>query len=339
MVAEGMLALTGQHFIIDYNEKAGTLPGFVAGFTLVARDEHRHVAFGARFLRDMVRRDERHAAAIQRALVAVAPAADGVLRPKWFEGSDEEAALLGVSVAETRAFALTALERRLKAIGLGGRRLDISRLPLVAPSHRPTLREELAGMPRRTRIAAIVVLAAIVLGAAFLLATGTDARTARTSCARSRSRSTCATRTRCREITPAPGEWLHLERQDRDSFVVAPLELPAYEGDVGGVLPIVGRARAGGAQGALPGPRAGRGGQGAHQQGRGLLARLPRRSRAAAVRPARAAPAAARRGTRDGVKLLLLANPDAGADKARDVGTRGLLKTPYRSFRFGTEGP
>ena len=31
MVAEGMLALTGQHFIIDYNEKAGTLPGFVAG--------------------------------------------------------------------------------------------------------------------------------------------------------------------------------------------------------------------------------------------------------------------------------------------------------------------
>src|SRR5215217_4218850 len=88
MVAEGMLALTGQHFIIDYNERVGTLPGFVAGFTLVARDEHRHVAFGARFLRDMVRRDERHAAAIQRALVAVAPAADGVLRPKWFEGTD-----------------------------------------------------------------------------------------------------------------------------------------------------------------------------------------------------------------------------------------------------------
>jgi ribonucleoside-diphosphate reductase beta chain len=118
MVAEGMLALTGQHFIIDYNEKAGTLPGFVEGFTLVARDEHRHVAFGARFLRDMVRRDERFGAAIQRALVAVAPAADGVLRPKWFEGADDEEALLGVSVAETRAFALTALERRLKAIGL-----------------------------------------------------------------------------------------------------------------------------------------------------------------------------------------------------------------------------
>jgi ribonucleoside-diphosphate reductase beta chain len=118
MVAEGMLALTGQHFIIDYNEKMGTLPGFVAGFTLVARDEHRHVAFGARFLRDMVRRDERHAQAIQRALGAVAQAADGVLRPKWFDGDENDPVLLGRSVAETRAFALTALERRLKAIGL-----------------------------------------------------------------------------------------------------------------------------------------------------------------------------------------------------------------------------
>ena len=86
MVIEGMLALTGQHFIMDYNERMGTLPGFVKGFTLVARDEHRHVAFGARFLRDMARRDPRHTEAIQRTLAEVAPVADGVLRPKWFDG-------------------------------------------------------------------------------------------------------------------------------------------------------------------------------------------------------------------------------------------------------------
>ena len=67
MVIEGMLALTGQHFIISYNEENGTLPGFVEGFNKVARDEHRHVAFGARFLRDMAaegralpRRDHAH---------------------------------------------------------------------------------------------------------------------------------------------------------------------------------------------------------------------------------------------------------------------------------------
>jgi ribonucleoside-diphosphate reductase beta chain len=118
MVIEGMLALTGQHFIMDFNERMGTLPGFVAGFTLVARDEHRHVAFGARFLRDMAQRDPRHADAIQRVLGEVAPAADAVLRPKWFEGAEDEPTLFGVSVAETRAFAMKALERRLKVIGL-----------------------------------------------------------------------------------------------------------------------------------------------------------------------------------------------------------------------------
>jgi ribonucleoside-diphosphate reductase beta chain len=118
MVIEGMLALTGQHFIMDYNERMGTLPGFVKGFTLVARDEHRHVAFGARFLRDMARRDPRHTAAIQRTLEEVGPVADGVLRPKWFEGSEDEPMLFGASVAETRAFAMKALERRMKVIGL-----------------------------------------------------------------------------------------------------------------------------------------------------------------------------------------------------------------------------
>src|SRR4051794_32523999 len=43
MIIEGALALTGQHFIIEFNEQAGTLPGFVEGFNKVARDEHRHV--------------------------------------------------------------------------------------------------------------------------------------------------------------------------------------------------------------------------------------------------------------------------------------------------------
>jgi ribonucleoside-diphosphate reductase beta chain len=115
MVIEGMLALTGQHFIISYNEDNGTLPGFVEGFNNVARDEHRHVAFGARFLREMAQRDPRYADAIQRTLVESGPAADGVLQPPWYEEGME---LFGVSMDETRAFAMKALERRLKVIGL-----------------------------------------------------------------------------------------------------------------------------------------------------------------------------------------------------------------------------
>ncbi|WCB92423.1 ribonucleoside diphosphate reductase small subunit [Baekduia alba] len=120
MIVEGMLALTGQHFIIDYNEQQGTLPGFVEGFTNVARDEHRHVAFGAWFLRHMAQRDPKYGEAVQRTLVEVGPVADGVLKPKFMDGvaDDDTETLFGVSVEETRAFAMQALSRRLKVIGL-----------------------------------------------------------------------------------------------------------------------------------------------------------------------------------------------------------------------------
>jgi ribonucleoside-diphosphate reductase beta chain len=116
MVIEGMLALTGQHFIIEYNESQGTLPGFVEGFNKIARDEHRHVAFGARFLREMAEQDDRYADAIQRTIVESGPAADGVLQPPWYvEG---ETRLFGYTIEETRGFAVKCLERRLKVIGL-----------------------------------------------------------------------------------------------------------------------------------------------------------------------------------------------------------------------------
>ena len=118
MVIEGMLALTGQHFIIDYNRSQGTLPAFVEGFENVARDEHRHVAFGARFLREMGERDPRYRDAIQRTLVECGPAADGVLRPKWAEDLGDDTELLGTSVADAREFAMKALGRRMRVIGL-----------------------------------------------------------------------------------------------------------------------------------------------------------------------------------------------------------------------------
>jgi ribonucleoside-diphosphate reductase beta chain len=117
MVIEGMLALTGQHFIIDFNEREGTLPGFVRGFNFVARDEHRHVAFGARFLRDVVAEQPQHLKTIRRTLEESLPVADKVLRPPWVEDEDDYE-YFGVSLDETRAFAAQALTRRLKVIGL-----------------------------------------------------------------------------------------------------------------------------------------------------------------------------------------------------------------------------
>src|SRR5437763_3440997 len=116
MVIEGMLALTGQHFIIDYNERIGTLPAFVEGFSNVARDEHRHIAFGVRFLTDCVHEDERYRGVIQGMLEQAIPVADKVIDPPWAEEDDYE--LFGVSREESHAFAAQSLTRRLKVIGL-----------------------------------------------------------------------------------------------------------------------------------------------------------------------------------------------------------------------------
>ena len=118
MVIEGMLALTGQHFIIDFNEREGTLPGFVQGFNFVARDEHRHVAFGARFLRDAVAEDPGFKEVIQRTLAEALEIADAVLTPPWAQDQPEDYEFFGVSIDDTREFAAQALTRRLKVIGL-----------------------------------------------------------------------------------------------------------------------------------------------------------------------------------------------------------------------------
>jgi ribonucleoside-diphosphate reductase beta chain len=118
MVIEGVLALTGQHFIIGYNEREGTLPGFVEGFGKVARDEHRHVAFGAKFLTEMASAEPRYREAIQRTLVESLPVAEAVLRPPFAPPDDDDFELFGVSMRETQAFAAQCLTRRLKVIGL-----------------------------------------------------------------------------------------------------------------------------------------------------------------------------------------------------------------------------
>ena len=117
MIIEGALALTGQHFIIEYNEEQNTLPAFVEGFQNVARDEHRHIAFGVRFLTDMAQEDPRYREAIQRTMAEALPIADQVLDPPWAEEDDWE--LFGYSRDETHAFAAQCLSRRLKVIGLG----------------------------------------------------------------------------------------------------------------------------------------------------------------------------------------------------------------------------
>ena len=117
MVIEGTLALTGQHFLLDYFETSGTLPGFVEGFSNIARDEHRHVAYGTWFLQQKAA-DDAVKKMIQDTLAELLPQASGVLVPPGYKLGDEYEFLNYTSQQQTE-FAFTALTRRLKVIGVG----------------------------------------------------------------------------------------------------------------------------------------------------------------------------------------------------------------------------
>jgi len=118
MVIEGTLALTGQHFLLDYFEKKGLLPGFVEGFSNIARDEHRHVAYGTWFLQQKTSEDEAHVKKVQDTLTELLPTAAGVLVPPGYKLGDEYE-FFGYTSQEQNEFAFTALSRRLKVIGVG----------------------------------------------------------------------------------------------------------------------------------------------------------------------------------------------------------------------------
>jgi ribonucleoside-diphosphate reductase beta chain len=117
MVIEGTLALTGQHFITDYFEKEGILPGFVEGFQNVARDEHRHVAYGTWYLATTAGEDDSLAQRMQHNLRELLPVAAAVLVPPGQDPTGEWE-LLGYTSQEVNEFAFKSLSRRLKAIGV-----------------------------------------------------------------------------------------------------------------------------------------------------------------------------------------------------------------------------
>jgi len=118
MVIEGVLALTGQHFLLDFFEKGGRLPGFVEGFSNIARDEHRHVAYGTWFLQQKIAQDESLKPVVQDKLVELLPLAAGVLVPPGYSVGDDYT-FYGYTSKEQTEFAFTALTRRLKVIGVG----------------------------------------------------------------------------------------------------------------------------------------------------------------------------------------------------------------------------
>lgn len=210
--------------------------------------------------------------------------------------------------------------------------------PAVKPEYGPTLLETLAPLPRRARtaLAAAVAVAALVAGAV-ALTSGED----ETEVVVSEPVTFNLAYPSGLRKTDEPGSLLSLERTREglflDSYVVRELVLPPYRGAAAGVLPVYaadyirrlrerhprfelvveGRTRINNGLGYQVIFRARRGERTIY--GRHLLL--------VEEEPA---------GLRRGVVLELTSTPSA-TPNAEATGSTGALKTPLRSFRFGSE--
>jgi ribonucleoside-diphosphate reductase beta chain len=117
VVVEGFLAVTGQTLIRDYMLEHSLYPGFCEGFGLVERDEHRHVAFGVRFLRDAIDQDPRHRETVERVVLELAPKAAYVFAPPYVTDTTEYVSY-GYTSRQIYGFAYRTLKRRMKVLGI-----------------------------------------------------------------------------------------------------------------------------------------------------------------------------------------------------------------------------
>ena len=114
LILEDTLGLATFEFSTRFMTREGLLPGFVAGYTKIHHDEHRHIGYGIWFLREAVADDGRMGDVMRESLREPLPAVAESLTPP--AGAD--ASVLGASADDLRAFALDGLTRRLKIIGV-----------------------------------------------------------------------------------------------------------------------------------------------------------------------------------------------------------------------------
>jgi ribonucleoside-diphosphate reductase beta chain len=121
LVVEGMLALTGQKYLLGILREMGILPGFYAGFTAVARDESRHVNFGVRALMEAGLRDPAFLERVENTVFRLLePACRTVAAPdrRFAVKPEETPQNLQINPYEVRAFSLNSLIKRLRVAGL-----------------------------------------------------------------------------------------------------------------------------------------------------------------------------------------------------------------------------
>jgi ribonucleoside-diphosphate reductase beta chain len=121
LVVEGMLALTGQKYLLGILREMSLLPGFYSGFTAVARDESRHVNYGVRALMEAGIRDrdllDRVTETVFRLLE---PACRTVAAPerRYAIKAEETPPNLQINPYEVASFSLNSLTKRLRVVGL-----------------------------------------------------------------------------------------------------------------------------------------------------------------------------------------------------------------------------
>ncbi len=128
LVVEGALFLTGMRYQLEGARRWGRTWGYYQGFTAATRDESRHVLFGVRYLRDMVREDPgRFAPVIRTAIQESLPLIAKTMTPpggdmRLFGGKHLETAWPGYTPERLREemidYGTSALSRRLHAVGI-----------------------------------------------------------------------------------------------------------------------------------------------------------------------------------------------------------------------------
>jgi ribonucleoside-diphosphate reductase beta chain len=120
ILIEGWLALNGQRTTLRQLRAVGLMPGFVAGFTAVARDESRHLGFGVAALRRRVTANPEMGRVVARTVVELLDKiiAVGINANQRLRDPSEIPEPIRVNTLELRSFALDQLAKRLRQIGL-----------------------------------------------------------------------------------------------------------------------------------------------------------------------------------------------------------------------------
>ena len=113
MILEGTLGLVTSHFLLDLLRRRELLPGFVDGYSRIAADEQRHIAYGTWFLREAVAADPAMADVVRDQIKELLPAVAETVSPP----SDGAFDALGVDDRALAEFGLGTLNRRLTLIG------------------------------------------------------------------------------------------------------------------------------------------------------------------------------------------------------------------------------